>query len=1200
MVSGQYGPAGGGGDSFRDIEKERKRLRRDKKEYKKDKHRHKKDSKKRSRRRSESRSRSPEGHGAPPGKRARSAVAGARFSAPPAPAPAPRPPSAYGGGGGYGAGPPPSFLGSLNRYTGAAAPAARPTARFDTSGHEQANYLRCALCMVDSSGEPAFSQHVAGGKHRKRNWGRPGFAGLAPNAAGAIPPLKDPRLRADAARFGHDPDSFVAPAGGAFPGGAHLYDASATAGPWAPPAPVVDVPPAVAARVRRALGAVVEDVGSSGSDGLRDGGRARRDARPAGVPGRARSDPHGAFRRGLPVFGHRAALLAGIASLSPDAPCLLVEGETGSGKSTQVPQYVIEDACERNVPCEVLVTQPRRIAAIGVAERIAAERGEACGEAVGYAIRGEARSSPQTRLTFHTTGVALRRLQEDMLAGVTHIFVDEVHERTLEADFLLLALKHLVTRRGTENPLKVILMSATMPGAAVKEYFSAACPCISFPGRAFPVAPLFLEDALAVANHVVRPSADWHRSSLAAERRAKRTADRERDGGLTTLALYNLADARDYPGSVRRALADADEAALNVDLVAELVAWFAVTCGGDVDVAAEDAGRAKRGERRLASDRPKTGLAVLVFVVGSKEIDDVLTALRATGKFANDVLLPLHGGLPPEEQRRVFEPAPRGSTKIVVATNVAETSITIDDVAFVVDCGRVKEERYDPVRHMASLDDVYAPRASARQRRGRAGRVRAGLCVHLFPRAAERAERGGLAPHAEPEVRRVALEQLVLRLAALPDGVVPGANSAEACANLPEPPEPEAVDRAAEVLVAIGALDREADKSETLTELGSLLARLPIDARLGKLCIIACVFDGCLDDALTIAAALGNRSPFLSPIERRQAADAAKRSFANENGPSACGASDVLVTRAAYNAFDSYGPRKFDFARDHFLGIKTLQAIGRLKRQLLEALNYAGLVKGPGLRARDVEALGRRAGDTDGVRAALAERRRGPQPPPPTDALLASLAAAALFPQLATIEQRGKCAAEQIKLLIRAPGGAAMQPQKASVHPASVAAKLDGRRWRTPYAAFHERVRTTKDYVRDATPVPPLAPFLLTGCRLETDDDGGVTIDEWLSASLVGRGGADAVCAVRDRVDGRVADLLKGDALDESGGAVLLGCVEALVALEAREDVKQSKQNSKKKKQNRRKKRPNARVVHGWRPSSYGGGGGHYGGGHDW
>jgi len=130
--------------------------------------------------------------------------------------------------------------------------------------------------------------------------------------------------------------------------------------------------------------------------------------------------------------------------------------------------------------------------------------------------------------------------------------------------------------------------------------------------------------------------------------------------------------------------------------------------------------------------------------------------------------------------------------------------------------------------------------------------------------------------------------------------------------------------------------------------------------------------------------------------------------------------------------------------------------------------------------------------------------------------------------------------------------------------------------------------------------VPPLAPFLLTGCRLETDDDGGVTIDEWLSASLVGRGGADAVCAVRDRVDGRVADLLKGDALDESGGAVLLGCVEALVALEAREDVKQSKQNSKKKKQNRRKKRPNARVVHGWRPSSYGGGGGHYGGGHDW
>ena len=158
-----------------------------------------------------------------------------------------------------------------------------------------------------------------------------------------------------------------------------------------------------------------------------------------------------------------------------------------------------------------------------------------------------------------------------------------------------------------------------------------------------------------------------------------------------------------------------------------------------------------------------------------------------------------------------------------------------------------------------------------------------------MPRVAvERAgEEGCLETHSQPEVRRVALDQLVLRLKALPEGVVPGKTAAEACAALPEPPDPESVQIAATSLMSIGALEKLPDKEdEVLTDLGAVLARLPVDARLGKLCVLGCVFDGCLDAALTVAAALGNRSPFLSPLERREQADASKRAFcAYDGGP---------------------------------------------------------------------------------------------------------------------------------------------------------------------------------------------------------------------------------------------------------------------------------------------------------------------------
>jgi HrpA-like RNA helicase len=305
---------------------------------------------------------------------------------------------------------------------------------------------------------------------------------------------------------------------------------------------------------------------------------------------------------------------------------------------------------------------------------------------------------------------------------------------------------------------------------------------------------------------------------------------------------------------------------------------------------------------------------VLVFLPGTREIQDVQEAVLAT-ELGRDPeqrawVLPLHGSLPPEEQKRVFDHPPRGVVKVVLATNVAETSITIDDVGFVIDSGHLKEERYDPERRMGSLENVLVSKAAAKQRRGRAGRVCEGLCVHLFPSDEP------LAAYQEPEVRRVDLQHLVMRTKALR---LPG-RAVEICAELPEPPSLETVKGAVAELAAIGALTLErGENHEALTPLGELLVKLPVDCRLGKLIVLGLCF-GAADETLTIAAALASRSPFMSPMDRREEADRRKKALAGDSQ------SDHLAVLRAYQRFDSLkGNDRFDFARENFLGIKTLQ-----------------------------------------------------------------------------------------------------------------------------------------------------------------------------------------------------------------------------------------------------------------------------------
>ena len=482
-----------------------------------------------------------------------------------------------------------------------------------------------------------------------------------------------------------------------------------------------------------------------------------------------------------------------------------------------------------------------------------------------------------------------------------------------------------------------------MDSAVLSSYFGSGLPRVKVSGRTFPVHALHLEHALQITQHSTRDwprEASWNRDSRMAQKRIVQEQQlREQlaqgadapgaaagDGVQPSSSLPQAQPARsvrDWATLLPRlsadalgALAAADLDAINVTLITQLVLWY-VRCGS-VDAALAAVGApsvgspsARNAPSARSSSPSASASAVLVFLPGTREIQEVQDALLGTPALGSDAaqrswVLALHGSLPPDEQRRVFERPPEGITKVVLATNVAETSITIDDVGVVIDSGRVKEERYDAARRMASLEDILVSSAAAKQRRGRAGRTQPGLAFHLFTSITP------LARHTQPEVRRVGLEQLVMRTKALK---LPG-RAAYTCSQLPEPPSPSAVEGAVAELTALGAL-RPSD--EVLTPLGRLLSRLPVDAKLGKLLLLGTCL-GAADEALTLAAALSSRSPFLSPADPsvRAQADESKRSFADS------AQSDHLAALAAYSQFDSLsGEARFSFARERFLGIKT-------------------------------------------------------------------------------------------------------------------------------------------------------------------------------------------------------------------------------------------------------------------------------------
>ncbi len=481
-------------------------------------------------------------------------------------------------------------------------------------------------------------------------------------------------------------------------------------------------------------------------------------------------------RKSLPIYTFRDDLLQAIGEYQ----VLIIVGETGSGKTTQIPQYLHEAGYTKD-GLKVGCTQPRRVAAMSVAARVAEEMGVKVGNEVGYSIRFEDATSDKTILKYMTDGMLLREfLTEPDLGAYSALMIDEAHERTLHTDILFGLVKDIARFR---PELKLLISSATMDAQKFAKYFDDA-PIFNIPGRRYPVD----------IHYTPQPEANY----LAA--------------AVTTIFQIHITQPR-----------------------------------GDI----------------------------LVFLTGQEEIEAAELNLQETArklgsKVPEMIICPIYANLPSELQSKIFEPTPPKARKVVLATNIAETSLTIDGIVYVIDPGFVKENVYNARTGMESLVVTPCSRASANQRSGRAGRVAPGKCFRLYTKFAFHNE---LDDSTMPEIQRTNLNSVVLLLKSL------GINDLMEFDFMDAPPA-ETLIRALENLYALGALN---DKG-ALTKLGRQMAEFPTDPMLAR-SILAADKHGCVEEVLSIIAMLGeSASLFYRPKDKKILADSARARFTIKEG----------------------------------------------------------------------------------------------------------------------------------------------------------------------------------------------------------------------------------------------------------------------------------------------------------------------------
>ncbi|CAM6093452.1 unnamed protein product [Calypogeia fissa] len=766
------------------------------------------------------------------------------------------------------------------------------------------------------------------------------------------------------------------------------------------------------------------------------------------------------FRETLPAWKERDGLLAAIA----ENQVLVVSGETGCGKTTQLPQYILESeiAAGRGANCSIICTQPRRISAVSVAERVAAERGEELGESVGYQVRLEGKRSRDTSLLFCTSGILLRRLMKDPeLKGVSHVVVDEIHERGMNEDFLLIVLKNLLSRR---PDMRLILMSATLNAELFSSFFDGA-PMMHIPGFTYPVEPHFLEDILPMIGHVLTP---WNQIDDYGEDKQWKIAKQLR--GRSRRSLVNtVADS---------AMAEQDFSDLNYKVRDSFSCWNPESLGFNII------------EKLLCHicKKEREG-AVLVFLTGWEDISAVLEKLKANPLLGDPnkvLLLGCHGSMATGEQKLIFNHAPPGVRKIVLATNMAETSITINDVVFVVDCGKAKETSYDALNNTPCLLPQWISKASARQRRGRAGRVQPGVAYHLYPKAVHDA----FDDYQAPELLRTPLQSLCLQIKSLGLGSVE-----EFLSKALQPPEQRAVHNAVQLLKTIGALDER----EELTDLGRHLSNLPLEPRLGKMLLMGSVFR-CLDPVLTIAAGLTTRDPFIMPMDKKDLATTAKLRFGREDS------SDHMGLVNAYNGWQRamYEGTAADYCWSNFLSFQTLQGMLSLRKQFCSLLSDAGF---------DMDRCSENSEDLDLVRGVIC---------------------AGLYPGVASAVSKSKSTTFKTK-----------EDGQVNLHQNSVNAQE--RKLIYPWLVFNEKVKTSSVNIRDSTGVSDTGLLLFGGEVKRGYEPGQLLMQDGFLEFFMPRDVATTILMLRDELDDLVLRRLRDPNMDLNEDASLL--LEATVEL---------------------------------------------------
>lgn len=640
-------------------------------------------------------------------------------------------------------------------------------------------------------------------------------------------------------------------------------------------------------------------------------------------------------RSELPMSQYSAKVL----DLIKNSTYSIIVGATGSGKTTQVPQIILEDAVSKGEgsACNIICTQPRRIAATSVAIRVSEERGEALQETVGYQIRFRSRL-PRARgsITFCTTGILLKQLQnspDEIMEGVSHLIIDEVHERDIGVDFLLVVLKKIMQERaaaGRSTP-KVVLMSATMNTEMFAAYFSETtaeggkvdCPALDVPGRSFPVKEIFLADII---------------SELRRAHGEARVPVIEEDKASTDYLRVNssfVSDQQKTQGIATGNTAKEEELIIDWDQEKRY------SRGGElVDFSAEKDdslvphGLVAATVAHIMSQSNEG--AVLVFLPGLEDIskvDEILKERPIFGVNFNDQskcrLHLLHSSID-EAQNEVFTPVPPGCRKIILSTNIAETSITIPDVQYVVDTGKMKEKQYDQTRRITALKCTWISKSNSKQRAGRAGRVQNGHYYALFPR--ERYD--SMRPVGVPEILRTDLQEICLAVKAQAFR----SPVREFLAAAIEPPSPEAVDSTLRELEALDAITPE----EEITSLGRLLASLPVHPSLGKMIVMGVIFR-CLDPMVVLGATHAERPIHVRPLDMRLKADKARVSFTEDSASDHIGILNAV--RAMREESVNSPNSQMSFAMENFISIRTFRAIESTARQIEEILVNAGIIQ---------------------------------------------------------------------------------------------------------------------------------------------------------------------------------------------------------------------------------------------------------------